>query len=55
MKEDHMIGLYIQLSLFVLSFILFVMNISYPVELAIAIPVLIKMIKIARKIKAKNI
>ena len=50
-----MIGLYVQLMLFILSFVLFVMNIPYPVELAIAIPVFIKMIKTARKIKAKKI
>jgi len=50
-----MIGLYAQISLFILSFVLFIMNIPYPIELIVAIPVFIKMIKIARKIRAKKI
>ncbi|BFI74052.1 MULTISPECIES: hypothetical protein [Sulfurisphaera] len=47
-------AIYMQLSLLLLSLILFLANIPYPVELAIAIPTLVRMFRISKKIKAKK-
>lgn len=46
--------IYTQLSLLILSLILFLVNIPYPVELVIAAPTLVRMFKISKKTRAKK-
>ncbi|BFH74418.1 hypothetical protein SJAV_23620 [Sulfurisphaera javensis] len=47
-------AVYLQITLLLISFSLFILKIPYPIELAIAIPTVIKMIKISRKIRVKR-